>query len=173
MDILNFVKRVRSVRQYQDKPVEEQTILRILEAGRWSGSAKNVQPWRYILVQDKARLKRLSECGRFATHMPDAAFVVVVAMPEGSFADFDAGRTIQNMLIAAWGEGVGSCVVTLHDEAQVREVLGIPEGYTVRHTVTFGYPPEGPLQPANLPNRGRKPIEEILFREGWDDSKAE
>lgn len=178
MSIVDTIKRVRSVRQYADRPVDEAVILRILDAGRWAGSAKNTQPWRYLLVQERATLERLASCGQYASHVAQAAFAVVVVMPGGGFADFDAGRTIQNMLIAAWAEGVGSCVVTLSDEARVREILGVPENYQVRHCVTFGYALEGvepqvegqPLRRV-LANMGRKPLETLLHRERWDTNK--
>jgi nitroreductase len=179
--IQDALKRVRSVRQYADRAVDEAIILRILDAGRWAGSAKNTQPWRYLLVQERATLERLASCGHYASHVAHAAFAVIVVMPSGGFADFDAGRTIQNMLVSAWAEGVGSCVVTLSDEAQVREILGVPENYQVRHCVAFGYALEGveaqvegqPLRKV-LANMGRKPIETLLHRERWDaDNQSE
>ena len=114
METYNTIISKRDTRQYTDWPISDETLRRILQAGRMAGSAKNSQPCRFVVVRDDKRKKELSACGQFAAYIPSAPVVIVVAMsPEGR--DFDAGRASQNMMLAAWAEGITSCAVTLHD----------------------------------------------------------
>jgi nitroreductase len=174
VDIMTAILTIRSVRQYRDEPIDGSILARIVEAGRWSGSAKNTQPWQYILVQHRETLVSLSTCGSYASHLRDAACALVVVTPAAARAEFDAGRTIQNMLLAAWADGVGSCVVSLPQEARVRELLGIPDDYKVQQSIALGYPLDGvtpmvegrPLKDV-LASLGRKPVEALLHRERW------
>ncbi len=175
MDTYTAITTLRAVRQYRDAPVDDAIITRILEAGRWAGSAKNSQPWQYILVKRRDTLTRLATCGRYASHLRQAAFAIIVVTEGPAGAEFDAGRTIQNMLLAAWAEGVGSCIASLSDEDQAQQILAIPDNYKLQQAVAFGYPRrevaptiEGkPLQ-AVLASLGRKPLSEILHRETWE-----
>lgn len=174
MDILTALTTLRSVRQYRDAPVEGAIITRILEAGRWAGSAKNTQPWQYILIQRRETLAALSAYGSYASHLRHAAFAVLVVTPLAARAEFDAGRTVQNMLLAAWAEGVGSCIVSLPQEEGVKKLLGIPDEYKVQQAIAFGYPEQGVVptvegKPLNevLASLGRKPLDELVHHERW------
>jgi nitroreductase len=83
----------RETRLYLDKPVPDEVVFKVLEAGRLAGSAKNRQPWEFILVRDRERLAGLSKYGHFASHLPNAAFAVVIVVPDKYVQDrFDAGR---------------------------------------------------------------------------------
>lgn len=175
MDINTAIKTLRSVRQYRDAPVDDAVIGQIIEAGRWAGSAKNTQPWRYIIIKRRDTLAKLAAYGTYASHLRDAAFGIVVVTSSGTRADFDAGRTIQNMLLAAWADGVGSCVVSLSQEAAVKQVLSIPDHYKVQQAIAFGFPEQGVVpsiegQPLKdvLAQLGREPISELVHQETWD-----
>ncbi len=175
MDTYTAITTLRAVRQYRDAPVDDAIITRILEAGRWAGSAKNRQPWQYILVKRRDTLTRLATCGRYASHLREAAFAIIVVTELPARAEFDIGRTIQNMLLAAWADGVGSCIASLSHEDQAKQILSIPDNYKLQQAVAFGYPQrdvaptiEGkPLQDV-LASLGRKPLSEILHRETWE-----
>lgn len=174
MDIYTALKTARSIRQYRDEPVDDAIIARIIEAGRWAGSAKNTQPWQYILVKRRDTLAQLSTFGGYASHLRDAAFAILVVTEVAARAEFDAGRTIQNMLLAAWADGVGSCVVSLSQDSGVKPLLGIPEQYKVQQSIAFGYPArdvvptvEGKPLKDVLAALGRKPIKELLHMETW------
>lgn len=178
MDMYSAIKTLRSVRQYRDASVDDAIISRILDAGRWAGSAKNTQPWRYILIKRRDTLAKLAAFGRYASHLCGAAFAIVVVTPPATRAEFDAGRTIQNMLLAAWADGVGSCVVSLQQELEVKQLLGIPDRYKVQQAIAFGYPEPGavptiegrPLKDV-LASMGRKPIGELVHEERWDEQE--
>ncbi len=175
MDIYHAIKMLRAVRQYRDEPVDDAIITRILEAGRWAGSAKNTQPWQYILVKRRDILTRLAMCGRYASHLREAAFAIIVVTELSARAEFDIGRTIQNMLLAAWADGVGSCIASMSHEAEAKQILGIPDNYKLQQAIAFGYPRrdvsptiEGkPLQDI-LASLGRKPLSELVHRETWE-----
>lgn len=164
-----IIRTARSVRQYQDKPLPDDVVREILEAGRLSGSSKNTQPWSFIVVRDKDQLKRLAEAGDYSRHMPGSAMTVALVTEEvsprpGQFA-FDLGRASQNMVIAAWALGIGSCVVYFHHAERAFEVLGLPEGMISHYGVTFGYPAED-LDRA--PRKGgRNPADKVIHWGQW------
>src|SRR5574340_1573147 len=108
MDIFQAIKTLRAVRQYTDQPIGDECLGRILEAGRWAGSAKNTQPWRFIVVRNRETLARLSACGNYASHLRDAALAIVVVTEPSFRGDFDSGRAVENMMLSAWGDGIGS-----------------------------------------------------------------
>lgn len=170
------IRTKRAVRDYDARPVPEAIVQRVLEAGRRTGSARNLQPWRFILVREPANKRALSRCGRFAAHLADAAFVVIICTEagRGRWSAFDAGRAAQNMMLAAWDQGVGSCPVSLHDEEKARQHLGVPQDYEIQIAIAFGYPSpegEGPIQrfirTKVLRVHGRKPLRELVFYERW------
>ena len=174
MDIYKAIKTMRAVRQYTDAPVADAVLARILEAGRWSGSAKNVQPWKFIVVHDRDMLNRLAGCGSFASHLRDAACAIVVVSEPTPRADFDSGRAIQNMMLAAWGDGVGSCVASMHREADAKKLLDIPDNLKLQQVIAFGYPRpdvvpmlEGKPLKDVLASTGRKPLSGMVYYERW------
>jgi nitroreductase len=176
METWTVIRTKRAVRDYDPRPVPEEVIHRVLQAGRLTGSARNLQPWRFILVREEKGKKALSRCGRFASHLASAAFVVVICTEarHRRWAAFDAGRAAQNMMLAAWDQGVASCVAALHDEKCAREALGIPEDYDIQIAIGFGYPSpagEGPIhrfiRTKVLRVQGRKPLQELVFYERW------
>jgi nitroreductase len=163
METYRTVISKRDTRHYSEKPLPDESLHRILQAGRMAGSSKNSQPCRFVVVRDAERKKELATCGQFAAYIPSAPIVVaVVLMPEGR--DFDAGRAAQNMMLAAWGEGITSCAVTLHDAVCARRVMGLPDGHLVAIAIPFGYPPEGELQTLGRP---RLPLDEFVHYERW------
>jgi nitroreductase len=154
----------REVREYADRPLPAEAVRKILDAGRLSGSAKNRQPWRFVVLDPEAQ-ERLAE----AVYEPDnvrGAQLVVAIVGKGGF---DTGRAAQNMLLVAWNEGVGSCPNGLRDPDAAREALGLGAGDEIAIVLTFGYPaksrdpfdrtPEEWSERAN-----RKSLEELVER---------
>ncbi len=175
MDVFQAIKMMRAVRQYSDQSVSEETITRILEAGRWAGSTKNTQPWRFIVVQNRDTLNRLAGCGSYASHLREASLAIVVVTEPSARGDFDSGRAIQNMMLAAWGDRVGSCIASMHRETDAKRILGIPETFKLQQVVAFGYPRpgvaptiEGKPLGAVLASTGRKPLANLVYRENWE-----
>ncbi|MDH3259602.1 MAG: nitroreductase family protein [Acidimicrobiia bacterium] len=164
--IYEHIIGLRVVRTYRQEPIDAAQIERILEAGRWTGSSKNIQPWAFIVLTDPGERQRLAECGSFTGPLIGAPLVVaIVRLPEGG--DFDIGRAAQNMMEAAAALGIGSCPVTLHREPCAKERLNVPDDHGCRFAVAFGYPDlegEGELRKgirSTLP-QGRKPLTDLV-----------
>lgn len=166
---------LRVVRSYRPEPIESDQVNKILEAGRWTGSSKNTQPWGFVVVTDPGDRQRLAECGSFTAPLLGAPLVVaLVRLPGGS--DFDIGRVAQNMMEAAGALGVGSCPVTLHREACARDRLDVPDDHGCRYALAFGYPDSEAEQQvrtgirAAIP-RGRKPLTELVSYARFGDTR--
>jgi nitroreductase len=130
----------REVRDYDERPIPEDVQRQILDAGRLAGSAKNRQPWRFVLVEDAGRRERLAELVYEPENVRGAQLVVAIALGGKGTASFDAGRCAQNMLLAAWDLGVGSCPNGMPDRRAVADTLGLPDGEEPAIVLTFGYP---------------------------------
>jgi len=163
MDAYSCILTKRDTRAYQDRPIPQESLRRILQAGRMAGSARNLQPWRFVVLQDAAKKEELATCGQFAQHIPSAPVVVAIVLPQGG-REFDAGRCAQNMMLAAWAEGIASCPVTMHDGDCALRVLGVPQGHRVSIVLAFGYPPPSGPRPRGVP---RIRLEELVHRDGW------
>ena len=149
MDVFEAIRTMLAVRTYQDKPVPEVTLRRVVEAGRLTGSAKNVQPWHFVVVQERETLRQLGKLARTGAHTAQAAAAIVVAVDKSPFAVSDASRAIQSMLLAAWGDGVGGNWVGFGGLEEVRTLLGIPSSLDVLAILPLGYP-------AGVVGRGKK-----------------
>ncbi len=173
MDPYQLILSLRAIRHFTDQTIPDEVIERILQAARWTGSAKNTQPWQFVAVQNRQTLKDLSECGAYASHLAGAAIGIILGTPP-SYAAFDAGRVAQNMMLAAWSEGVGSCIASLSNEAKARTILHMPNSYQAHTAISFGYPePNAPHtiegQPMQnvLARMGRRPLSELVHWEHW------
>ena len=172
MDAYQTILSIRSVRQFDlARPISDETLQRILQAGRMSGSSKDSQPWWFIVVTDRATLEALSKCGNFAQHIAGAAVAIAIVFdPQFYRGEFDSGRCAQNMMLAAWADGVGSCLASMHREDDTKAVLGVPDHYRLQHIISFGYPlaaAQNAQSAPVVPQRKRKPLEEIVMREKW------
>jgi nitroreductase len=141
METFDAVRTVLAVREYQARPIAEDVIARIVEAGRLTGSASNRQPWHFVVVTDRDTLRRLGEAvptGSYTTGAPMA--IVVAVQREDRFALSDASRAIQSMILTAWDAGVGSNWTGFAGMDQVRPILDIPDDLDVVALLPFGYP---------------------------------
>lgn len=164
----------RDIRVFDDRPIPDEVLHRILQAGRMAGSAKALEPARFVVIREQAQKEALAACGDFTPHLITGAVVVAIVLePEmGAVGKpltlfrgpFDAGRAAQNMMLAAWAEGIASCPASMHHAEAAAEVLGLPEGYVVANTIAFGYPTAGDDA---RPARPRKPLGEYVHWERW------
>jgi nitroreductase len=173
MDTLTAIDTLRTVRRFSDRPVDEDALRSILDAGRRTGSSKNLQRWDFVVVRDRALLEELGSVGPWAGHLRGAAVAVALVTPDPR-ADgaplsvvFDLGRAAENMVLAAWALGVGSCPATVYEQDQARRLLGYPGTHHCEYVLSFGYPAD----PADLerPNKagGRKPLAGVVHGERW------
>jgi nitroreductase len=165
MDTYKTIVTKRDTRSFTEQPVPDDAVRRIVQAGRMAGSSKNVQPCRFIIIDDPAQKAEIAKCGDFATWIPNAPLLVAVALTDvGTRSEFDAGRAAQNMMVAAWAEGIGSCPVSMHHVDCARDALGLPEGWRVSIVVGFGYRSK---PPKSVPEAARLPWDDYVRRNRW------
>ena len=163
MDTLVSIRTKRDSREYDGRPLSDEALQRILQAGRMAGSSKNTQPWRFVVLRDPQRRSELAACGQFAQHVPMAPLAIAVVLAPGG-GDFDAGRAAQNMMLTAWAEGLTSCPVSMHDRECAARVLGLPEGHRVAVVLAFGYPESEASRHRGV---ARTPLSELVHEERW------
>jgi len=159
MSLVDVVLSRRSIRRYEQKEIPKDVLDRILEAGRQAPSAMNRQPWHFIVLTDYEIKKELSK-GFFNRHIKDSA-VTVVGVAYTGFIDrrwstISTSIALQNMVIAAWAMGVGSCWIGDFKEDNVKKLLKIPNKWKIVALVSFGYPAEKPRL------KRKKPLDKIV-----------
>jgi nitroreductase len=170
MDVAQAVKSKRAIRAFLPKPLPENIVRAILDAGRHAQSSKNSQPWQFIAVRDRQTLERLSQTGKYAGHLAGAALGVVIVTPDPAqkvTIAFDAGQAAACMQLAAWELNVGSCPASLYDPEKVREILGIPPKWHPYIALSFGYFDPQRQPPSGVRVPGRKPLDDIAHWEKW------
>jgi len=160
MSFIDTVLSRRSIRRYEKQDIPKDVLDKILEAGRQAPSAGNKQPWHFIVLSDYDIKEKLSH-GKWNTFVKDSAVTIVGCGYIGDeygrkWSTVDISIALQNMVIAAWGLGIGSCWIGDFKEAEVKRLLNIPEDRKVIALVTFGYPAE------KIESRQKKPMDEIV-----------
>jgi nitroreductase len=153
----------REVREYADRPIPEDVVRTILDAGRLAGSGQNRQPWRFLLVESEPARARLAEAVFEPGNIRGARLIVAIL----GRSSFDIGRCAQNMLLAAWNAGVGSCPNGQKDPEAARAALGLGADDEIAIVLTFGYPagerhPERRTPEEWSARADRKPLDELI-----------
>jgi nitroreductase len=173
VEVFDAIRTNRSIRKFTDEPVSREHAERIMNAGRLSGSAKNLQPWIFVAVTDRATLQALSECGPSCGHLAGAAFAVVLVtqdlhQPPTLVTPFDLGRASQNMILAAWDLGIASSMATIYEPGKAAAILGVPDGQDVPWAISFGYPhPDADPRHRRPRATGRRTLGEVVRWERW------
>ncbi|MCD6536803.1 MAG: nitroreductase family protein [Thaumarchaeota archaeon] len=158
-ELLEVIYQRRSIRKYEKKPIPEEILKAILEAGRLAPTAKNLQPWHFIVVRDH-EIKRKLIFTDWNNFIEEASAVIVgCGEMDKKWAVVDVAIALQNMVIAAEALGLGSCWIGAFEEEEVKRVLGVPNHLKVVAMITIGYPAERPEPPP------KKKLEEIVHFE--------
>ena len=163
MDVFEAIRTLLAVREYERRPIPDEVLGRILEAGRLSGSSGNKQPWQFVVAQNPETLRQLGATLSSGPYIAGAPLAIVVVVERKRVAD--GSRAIQNMLLAAWAEGVGGNWVGFGKMEEVKQLLGIPEELDVLAVLPFGYP----ARAVGKGKKTRKPLAEIAHRERWGE----
>jgi nitroreductase len=163
LDAYQAIIGKRDRREYDSRPIPEDVLRRIIQAGRMAGSSSNSQPFRFIVMRDQAAKERLAPAGPGTAPLVKAPLAIVVVLERGR-RDFDVGRAAQNMMVAAWAEGIHSCPIGLREEAVASAALGLPETHVASIGISFGYP--APAAAAGE-SRPRLPLEELVHYDRW------
>ncbi|MHA1939416.1 MAG: nitroreductase family protein [Candidatus Thorarchaeota archaeon] len=150
MSCIGLILKRRSIRKYSSEPVSEKVKEKILEAGRQAPSAGNFQPWHFIVVDDPSLKERLASTGRFRSFIKDCSFVIVGLYKSRNpimkkWGQVDTVIALQNMVLAAQVQGVGSCWIG-DLSGNVKKLLEIPRGAEIVALISFGIPEEEPSQ---------------------------
>jgi len=145
MDVFEAVQKRRSIRAYDSTPIPNEKLKKILEAARLAPSAGNVQPWHFIVVEDRGKRKKLAKGGRYARFLKESPIVIVGCGDQRASRGWymvDVAIAMQNMVLTATSEGLGTCWIGSFNENQVKEMLKIPENFKVVALLAVGYPRE-------------------------------
>ncbi|MFQ5516929.1 MAG: nitroreductase family protein [Acidimicrobiia bacterium] len=166
MNLYDHVRHLRAVRNFLPEPIAQDQMEAILQAGRWTGSSKNLQNWAFVVIEEEEGRTALASAGRFSGPLIAAPLVVaLVGLPEGY--EFDIGRAAQNMMLAASALGIASCPVTLHMEDRAAAMLRLPPDHTCRYAIAFGIADTVAEEAARVERRsqgwsGRKPLIDLV-----------
>ena len=176
MEVMEAIQERRSVRAYEPREVEDDKLLRILEAGRLSPSASNRQERRFVVVKDAGMRKLLSEAAKNQKFVAEAPVVIVACaavdtdyvMMCGQLAyPIDTAIAVDHMTLQAVEEGLGTCWIGAFDEERVKEILDIPDEVRVVSLLPIGYPAD-----VSRP-KSRMRLDEIVMQEKWSDTHTE
>ena len=157
MAVYDLILSRRSIRQFKAKPIPKKILKKLVNAARLAPSAANLQPLEFIVVNDENLNKAIFSCLRWAAYIspqgnplpgqePTAYIVVLVntRIRDKGF-ERDAGAALENMILTAWEEGIGSCWIISIDRSRIHQILNIPEEYKVDSILALGYPAEKPV----------------------------
>jgi len=178
MDVWDAIRGKRMIRRFQERPLEPEHLTRILDAGRHAGSSKNLQRWDFVVVDDRDRLRELASVGPFAGHVAGAAVAIALVIPDPRSSEaplsivWDLGVAAQNMMLAAWELGIGSCPATVYDHDLARRLLGYPTDRYCEYVLSFGYPAR-PEDLSRSPRAGgRRSLDEVVHHDTWQGARA-
>lgn len=171
MDVIEAIKGRRSIRAFRSDDILNEIVEKLVDAGRWAPSAGNIQPWEFIIVREQEIKRKLATAAFGQSFIEEAPVVIVVCADEERSAQGygargrtlyclqDTAAAIQNIHLAAYALGLGTCWVGAFREEEAREILKVPEGIRPVAIIPVGYPAETP------PRRSRRPMNQIVHYE--------
>ena len=176
-DTVRLLRQVRQVREFTREPVDAAALDAIADAARWSGSSKNSQPWRFVIIRDPETLNAIHGAGLPSTRsLGTAAAAIAIVMPDQSGGNigiaYDEGRAAERMLVAASLLGLGAGIAWVGKDGRpvVGSRLGLPDDRFVRTVVAIGHPSQAGRRPKTPRGEARLPREETVFNERWPES---
>ena len=172
-DRIAFLRGLRNVRRFRPDPIPDAVVDDLLEVARWSGSARNLQPWEFVVVRERETLRRLAEAEGYAAHLADAPLGIVLVMrgdpAQATQETWDEGRLAERIMLAAAAHGVGASIGWFRPAGAeaVKARLGIPAERTVRTALSLGYPDAAAEAEAPKPGPGRRPLAELVHAERY------
>ncbi len=145
MDVLEVIQNRRSIRSYESTPVPHAKLKKLLDAARLAPSAGSVQPWRFIIVTDSEKRKKIAKGCRYGHFLADSPVIIVGCGDQKASPRWYACETciaMENLVLAATGEGIGTCWIGAFNEKEIREMLKLPSHLKVIALLALGYPKE-------------------------------
>jgi nitroreductase len=173
-ELLRPLRQTRQVREFEPRPLDETTLDALVDVARWTGSSRNTQPWRFIVIRDPATLRGLNQAGlpqtRGLATATAAIAIVLPADPERAIHDaYDDGRVAERLLIAARMLDIGAGISWIRTDVRpaASALLKLPPDRMVRTIVQLGYPTAAARQPKSAPGEARLSRSDLVFRERW------
>ena len=173
-DRLRPLRRTRQIRDFTDEQVSREDLDALANVARWTGSSRNTQPWRFIVVTDVDAIRRIAEIGLPQTRaLKSATAALAIVLPVDETHEigiaYDDGRAAERILIAAGMLDLGAGIAWVRSDVRdsIGEVLGLPAERYVRTIVALGHPSEAALAPKAAPGDARLPRDESIFEERW------
>lgn len=171
METWDAIRARRNVRTYKPDSLTEEDLHRIVEAGWRAPSAKNRQPWDFVIVTDPDQLQELSTVWQGARHIATAPAAVALVAPvppderRKPIDQYDLGQATMAVMLAATALGIGTGHSSVGDQEKARAILGVPDDHIVAYLIGLGNPADRPLAPINKPDR--RPFEDVVHRGTW------
>jgi len=171
MEFKEVVRKRRSIRAYKDKEISDELLYEVLESARLAQSAKNRQPWRFILIKKRANKEKIAEFCKHSKWIADASVVIAGVAVDTDYrmgnnrpaSDIDLSIALTHISLAAVDKSLGTCWIGSFDYDKAMEFLKIPKEHILVGFMTLGFPDEDPSP------RSRKSLEEIIKHEFWSD----
>jgi nitroreductase len=163
MDAIEALKTRRSIRAYTGAPVSREMIEQIIDCGRLAATARNLQPWEFVVVTERDMLRRLAELTTYGKHIASAAACILVFCGPSTWYLEDGAAATENILLAARALGLGTCWVDGDKKPYaetVRQLAGAPQGHKLISMIPLGYPAESPQQ-------SKRPLSQVLHWERY------
>ena len=173
MDLLEVIKKRRSIRTFKKQELPQDTVEKLIEAARWAPSAGNVQPCEFVIASSQKTKQELSKAAFGQKDLEEASVVIVVCADEKRAAQSygargktlyciqDTAAAIQNILLTAYSLGLGSCWTGAFKEDEIKKVINAPKEMRPVAMIPVGYPNEAPAA------RSRRPLSEIMHKESF------
>ena len=162
MEAIEALRNRRSVRVYESgKPIPRDSIETIVDCGRLAATARNIQPWEFVVVTEQAMLAKIADITEHGKHIAQAAACIAVFCLEGRYYVEDGSAATQNIMVAAHALGIGACWVAGDKKAYadtLRDLLGAPTSMKLVSLIPLGYPAQAPSPP-------KRSLEEVLHWE--------
>ena len=163
--------KTRQIRLYTSEPVAGEELLALAEVARWSGSSRNSQPWRFIVIREVALIRQIAETGHPQTRAlrtAMAAMAITLPHEEGRATSlaYDDGRVAERVLIGASMLGLGAGIAWVRSDVrqEIGDLLGVADGRFVRTIMALGHPSAEGLAPKSAPGQARLPIDDLVTR---------
>jgi len=162
-NLIEVIKKRRSIRLFQNKEISNQMINEIIDCARLAPTARNLQPWKFVVVKKNETLRKISEATDYGKFLKDAAACILVFCEDTKYYLEDGCAATENILLASYALGIGSCWIAGDKKPYVSvisKIIGVSDGWKLVSIVALGYPAENPFPP-------KKTVEQVIKWEHW------
>ena len=164
MECLEVIKKRRSVRSYKNKPIAKDILEKLVDAARFAPTARNVQPWEFVVITDKAVLNKIAQLAENGRFVAGCAACIAIFCAETKYYLEDGCAATENMLIAATALGIASCWVAGDKKpycSDISNLLHVPSTFKLVSIISLGYPESGEA----FKIKDKRPLNELLHWE--------